>query len=137
MPLGPGERTVGLVALLQLMTCPHAVALDAERKVGLKPDRELPASRVGGVPVVADQRPVRRGTAVVEVRLADQLELEIPIQAKDRANSMWSASSSTGGRVCGVIRSSPCCGPIVRASRTRAQPVGVFQVVAKTFVPGS
>ena len=28
-------------------------------------------------------------------------------------------------------------GPIVRASRTRIQPVGVFHVVASTFVPGS
>ena len=50
---------------------------------------------------------------------------------------MWSASSSAGGRVCGVISSSWSQGPMVRASRTTIQPVGVFQVVARTFVPGS
>jgi hypothetical protein len=50
---------------------------------------------------------------------------------------MWSPSSSAEGRVCGVIRSSPWLAPMVSASRTRTQPVGVFQVVARTFVPGS
>jgi hypothetical protein len=51
--------------------------------------------------------------------------------------SMCSASSSVGGRVCGVTRSSWRRGPIVRASRTITQPFGVFQVVTSTFVPGS
>ena len=51
--------------------------------------------------------------------------------------SMWSPSSSAGGRVCGVIASSCPRGPIVSASRTTIQPVGVFQVVTSTFVPGS
>ena len=50
---------------------------------------------------------------------------------------MWSASSSAGGRVCGVISSSWSLGPMVSASRTRIQPVGVFHVVATMFVPGS
>ena len=51
--------------------------------------------------------------------------------------SKWSASSSAGGRVCGVISSSPRLGPIVSASRTTAQPLWVFQVVTSTLVPGS
>ncbi len=51
--------------------------------------------------------------------------------------SMWSPSSSAGGRVCGVIVSVSPAGPIVSASRTTTQPVGVFQVVTSTFVPGS
>ena len=51
--------------------------------------------------------------------------------------SMWSPSSSAGGRVWGVIMSSPCRGPIVRASRTMIHPVGVFQVVSRVLVPGS
>ena len=51
--------------------------------------------------------------------------------------STWSASSSVGGRVCGVIVSSPRRGPIVSASRTIAHPVGVFQVVTSVLVPGS
>src|SRR3954447_4563166 len=50
---------------------------------------------------------------------------------------MWSASSSVGGRVCGVTVSSPRRGPIVSASRTVAHPVGVFHAVIKVLVPGS
>ena len=50
---------------------------------------------------------------------------------------MWSASSSAGGRVCGVTVSSWLHGPIVSASRTTTQPDGVFHVVTSTFVPGS
>ena len=49
---------------------------------------------------------------------------------------MWSASSSAGGRVCGVTASSCSVGPIVSASRTTIQPAGVFHVVTSTFVPG-
>jgi hypothetical protein len=51
--------------------------------------------------------------------------------------SAWSASSSNGGRVCGVIRSSIRRGPIVSASRTTIQPVGTCQVVTSVLVPGS
>ena len=51
--------------------------------------------------------------------------------------SMWSPSSSAGGRVWGVTESAPAYGPIVRASRTTIQPIGVFQVVTRMFVPGS
>ena len=50
---------------------------------------------------------------------------------------MWSASSSAGGRVWGVISSSWSRGPIVSAVRTTIHPLGVFQVVSRTFVPGS
>ena len=49
---------------------------------------------------------------------------------------MCSASSSAGGRVCGVTMSGPRVGPIVRASRTTTQPDGVFHVVTSTLVPG-
>ncbi len=51
--------------------------------------------------------------------------------------SMWSPSSSAGARVCGVTSSSWDRGPIVSASRTTIHPLGVFQVVTSTFVPGS
>ena len=44
--------------------------------------------------------------------------------------SRWSASSSAGGRVCGVTSSSWSRGPIVSASLTTIQPRGVFQVVS-------
>jgi alpha,alpha-trehalase len=42
--------------------------------------------------------------------------------------STWSASSSAGGRVCGVIVSSTCRGPIVSESRTTTQPTGACHV---------
>ena len=51
--------------------------------------------------------------------------------------SVCDASQSIGGRVCGVTQSSVSCGPIVNASRTTIQPVGVFHVVSITFVPGT
>ena len=50
---------------------------------------------------------------------------------------MCSASSSAGGRVCGVIVSTRRRGPMMSASRTSIHPAGVFQVVTSTFVPGS
>ena len=48
-----------------------------------------------------------------------------------------SASSSAGGRVCGVTASGPLVGPMVNASLTTTQPDGVFHVVTRTFVPAS
>ena len=57
-----------------------------EREVGLEPDREVAGSRVGGVPVLADQRPLRGRPAVVEVGLADQLHLDVAIQAEHGAH---------------------------------------------------
>src|SRR3954453_21872707 len=50
---------------------------------------------------------------------------------------MWSASSSVGGRVWGVMVSSPRRGPSVSASRTTAQPLLACHVVTSTFVAGS
>ena len=49
--------------------------------------------------------------------------------------SRWSASSSNGGRVCGVMVSSARRGPSVSASRTTIQPPGTCQVVTSTLVP--
>ena len=50
--------------------------------------------------------------------------------------NIWSASSSAGGLVWGVIVSSWLRGLMVSASRTMIQPFGVFHVVSSTFVPG-
>ena len=82
--LGPGERAVGLLALLEGVACAHPVALDAERHVRLQPHRHLGAAGVGGVAVLADQRPLGRRAAVVEARLADQLDLDAAVEAQDR-----------------------------------------------------
>ena len=59
------------------------VALDAEREIGLQPDRLARAARVGGMPTAVDQRPLGRRPAVVERRLADQLDLDGAVQAAD------------------------------------------------------
>ena len=42
--------------------------------------------RVGDMPVAVDQRPLGRCPAVVEDRLADQLDLDVAVQAPDRAH---------------------------------------------------
>ena len=84
-----------------------------------------------------DHRPLRGDAAVVEHRLAHELDLDPALEALDVRTSVWSASSSAGGRVCGVIASSRSQGPIVRASWTTIHPVGVRQVVESTFVPGA
>ncbi len=84
--LGPGERAVGLLALLEVVACPHPFALDAERHVGLQPDRLAGARGVGDVTAVVDQRPLCRRAPVVEHRLAHQIDLDAAFQAKDGAH---------------------------------------------------
>ena len=84
--LGPRERAVDLVALLDHVPGPHPVALDPDRHVGLQPDRLPGAARVGRVAVRADQRPLGRHAAVVEDGLADQLDLDPAVEAQDRAH---------------------------------------------------
>ena len=82
--LGPGERAERALSCFERVPPAHAVALDAEREVGAETDRLAGAGRVGGVPVVADKRPRRRLAAVVERRLADELELDLAVDALDR-----------------------------------------------------
>ena len=60
-----------------------------------------------------------------------------PSMQRTVRTSRWWASSSAGARVWGVISSSLGSGPMVSASRTKAQPLGVCQVVVRIFVPGS
>ena len=51
----------------------------------------------------------------------------------------WWESKSEGGRVCAValVDSRERHLPMISASRTIIQPVGVIQVVSTMFVPGS
>ena len=88
--------------------------------------------------VVADQRPARRacGRSRRPARRPARPRRSPSTHSIVRT-SRWSASSSVGGRVCGVIVSCRGAGPIVSASRTTTQPVGVCQVVSSTFVPGT
>ena len=115
----------------------HAVVLDAEREIGDEADRLTRSGRVGRVAAPVDERPRRRRAAVVERRLADELDLDAALEAFDRSNE----------HVVGVVvgrrprvrrdRVLVIAGPMVSASRTTTQPDGVFHVVTSTFVPGS
>ena len=83
--LRPGERAVELLSLFERVPGPHPIALDAERHVGVQPDRQLLAARVGGVAVVVD-RPLGGKPPVVEDRLAGELHLDLALQAERDAN---------------------------------------------------
>ena len=59
-------------------------ALDAEVEVGHQPQRRAAVGGVEGVGVVRDSRPRRGHAAVVEHRLAEQLDLGVAVDAGDR-----------------------------------------------------
>jgi hypothetical protein len=83
--LGPGERAIEPLALSQHVAGPYPIALDAERHVGPQPHGLVGAARVGRVAVaVVDQCPLGRRAAVVERGLADELDLNVPLEAEDR-----------------------------------------------------
>ena len=64
------------------------------------------------------QLPVRWHPAVIEQGSHTSSTSTRPATQSTVRTSMWSASSSAGGRVCGVTSSSWSRGPIVNASRT-------------------
>ena len=138
-PLGPGQRAERLVAGLAARAgrgprrprcrAPgrSAAAWSARRRCASA------ACRSSSTSVQFGRRP-----AVVERRLADQLDLDRALQALDRAHQH--VVGVVVGRRPGVRRDRVrrrARGPIVSASRTSTQPAGVCQVVASTFVPGS
>ena len=79
----------------------------------------------------------RRHAPVVEARRADQLDRHLALHALDGAHQQ--VVGVVVGRRARVApaRAAPCQSPIVSASRTTSQPVGVIQVVSSTLVPGS
>jgi hypothetical protein len=85
-PLVPGEGAIGPIPGAEHVPGARPVLLDAEREVGLQSDRRFGARGVGGVAVIAHERPVRRGAAVIEGRLADELDLDVSFEALDRAD---------------------------------------------------
>ncbi len=135
--LGPRQGAVRLVTRLQDVPCPHAAALDSEREIGSEADRLSGSRRVGHMPIAVDQRPRRLLAAVVEHGLADQLDLDVSLQALDRANE----------HVVGVVVRRRACvrrdlvlvvpRPHGQRGTNATHPLGVFQVVSRTFVPGS
>ena len=84
--LGPRERAVGALARLEDVPCADPVGLDSEREIGLETDRLPGTGRVGGLSAAVDRRPFGRRSAVVEGRLADELDLDAPLDALDRAD---------------------------------------------------
>jgi hypothetical protein len=84
--LGPGECAVRAFSDSEHVPAADAVSLDAEGEIGAKTDRLPGAGRVGRMPVLADQGPLCRGAAVVERRLADELDLDLPVDAFDGAH---------------------------------------------------
>ena len=82
--LGPRQRAVELLSLLEGVAGTHPVPLDPQRHVGREADGGPGAARVGGVAVVADELPLGRGAPVVERRLADQLDLDLALEAQHR-----------------------------------------------------
>ena len=85
-PFRPGERTIRAVARSQDVARPNAAALDPQREIRAEADRLLRAARVGYMAVAVDRAPFRRHAAVVEGRLADELDLDLAFEAEDRSH---------------------------------------------------
>ena len=83
---GPGERAICPVARPQDVARPNAVALDPQREIRAEADRLLRAARVGCMAAAVDRGPLRRHAAVVEGRLADELDLDPAFEAEDRSH---------------------------------------------------
>ena len=79
----PGESAVRALARLEHVPPPNAVPLDPEREARREAERLPGPAGVGRVTVVSDERPCARNTSVVERGLADELDLDVPVQALD------------------------------------------------------
>src|SRR5262249_26104816 len=108
--------TVRAVSGLDDVPAADAIALDAECQVRAKTDTLPGAGRVGGVSVVADERPLGGGTAVVEGRLADELDLDLSLDALDRSDEHV---------VAVIVRRRPRvrCDPVLTLARPHRQRV--------------
>ena len=94
---GPGERAIRPLARPQDVARPNAVALDPQREIRAQTDRLLRAIRVGCMAAAVDRGPFRRHAAVVEVRLADELDLDPAFEAEDRSHEQM-VGVGVGGR---------------------------------------
>ena len=74
---GPRQRAVHAVARPEDVTRPSPPALDAEGQVGLQPDGLTRAGGVGDVTAPLHERPLGGHPAVVEHRLAHELDLHL------------------------------------------------------------
>ena len=83
---GPRQCAVDLVAGLQDVASPDAAALDAERHVGLQPDGLTPPRWRRRCDGFRPRGSTRRRAAVVEHRFADDLDLDLTVDAVRRPN---------------------------------------------------
>ena len=81
--LRPGERAIDLLVGRHDVPGASPVALDSNRHVCLKADRDPCAAGVCGPPAPVDERPLGVGSTVVERWLADQFDLDLPFEAAD------------------------------------------------------
>ena len=138
--LGPGQRAEALLAFGHRVAPVRAVALDAHAHVAEEPER---GDVVGGIHRAhaalagVHDRPLRGRGAVVEHRLAHDLDLHLALDALDHPHQQ--VVGVVVGRRARVARAVLVVVPRRRSSarrRTRSQPCGVIQVVSITFVPG-
>ena len=115
--LGPRQRAPELLALAQDVPGPDPVGLDPQLHAGPQPHGLAGAAGVGHLPAPVHQRPVGQGAAVVEDGLADQLHLDLALQAAGRPHQ----------QVVGVVVGR---GPGVRRDLVLAHPRAHRQGVA-------
>jgi hypothetical protein len=111
-------------------------ALDAEQHVSLQLNGLIRSWRLGPMLILAEP-PVSGDAAIVERRLADEVDLDHPADAPGGPHQRVVGVLIGRRPVWGVTVSFPRRGPIVSASRTTAQPVEVFHEVTSELVPGS
>ena len=80
--LVPGQRAVELLPGVQHVPGPSVIGLDPEQHVGLQADRLTGSGRIGTVTVFR-QRPLPRCAAVIEPRLAHELDFDAALDAPD------------------------------------------------------
>ena len=81
---GPRQRAVHAVARPEDVARPRPPALDAEGQVGLQPDGLIRPGGVGDVTAAVHERPLGGDPAVVEHRLAHELDLHLTRDALGR-----------------------------------------------------
>ena len=101
-PLGPGQRAIHLLAGAERVAATHAVALDAERDAALQAKSLVAGDRIGHPVVALEQGPLWRCAAVVEDRIAGQLDLDLALDALHGADEHM--VGAVVGRRSGVRR---------------------------------
>src|SRR5438270_13148895 len=81
----PRQRADRLLAVLEQVARARTAAFDSEREVCLETEARVAAARVGRVASTVDEAPAGGRRAVVERRLAGQLELNGAADALGRA----------------------------------------------------